>query len=90
MNLLNRLAEAKRRACFEGVILYVSDKGRIRKALYDWEEEVYKVEFKEGVQYVYEYKEQIQPKKKAAKRKPSKKTISKLSDAPDGEADKDI
>lgn len=94
MNLLNRLAEAKRRACIEGVVLYVSDKGRVRKELLDWEKEVYKVEFKNGTQYVYKDKEQIQPKKAIGKgskpAKSSKKGTPELPEVADGESGSDI
>lgn len=82
MNLLNRLSEAKRRACVNGVILYVSTEGRIRNKLESWEKELYKVEFKNDIQYVYENKKQIHPRETQKSKRNSAHKLSDTSDAP--------
>lgn len=86
MNYLNKLAEAKRLANVHGAILYVTDKGRIRKQLLSNEKQLYKVEYKKGVQYVFDEKnKQTQPAR--AERKSTKKSASKLQDTTDASMD---
>ena len=83
MDLLNSLAEAKRQAGkHEGVVLFVTDKGRIRKQVEAWEKVVYKIEVKEGKQNVTNLTEE--EKQKAGKSKAGKgKGESKKQSVPE-------
>lgn len=93
MIFLDKLAEAKRLVNVEGSVLYVTDKGRIRKHLESGEKQAYRIELKNGKQYVYDSKEkQIKPRKATSGKsdKLKKADVPELQDSTDEVAGRDI
>jgi len=78
MKYINKLSEAKSLANVEGSVLYVSNKGRIRKELSGKEKQLYKIECKNGTQYIYdENNNQIIPKEAKEAKEATGKTTGK-------------